>query len=82
MNEKITPDIEKLGSDGNEPYALDMAWKILDERVDQLRREDLVDDLRPFFTNQDYIESWLDNFQDFYRRAREASAENKAWGAG
>jgi predicted nucleotidyltransferase component of viral defense system len=70
LNEKVTPNEEKLKADGEKPYMLEEAWKILDERVSNLRKEDLVDDLRSFFLESVFVESWLDNFQDFYRRGR------------
>jgi len=70
LNGKVVPNDDKLRLDGEKSYTLEGAWKILDGRVKKLQKEDLVDDLRPFFTDQDYVESWLNNFQDFYRRGR------------
>lgn len=70
LNEKVTPNEEKLKMDGEKSYTLKDAWEILDERVNHLKKEDLVDDLRSFFVESEFVESWLDNFREFYRRGR------------
>lgn len=70
LNEKVAPNEEKLKIDGEKPYTLKEAWEILDERVKNLKKEDLIDDLRSFFVESVFLESWLDNFRDFYQRAR------------
>lgn len=67
LNEGVTPNEEKLKRDSEGGVGTEEAWKIIGEQVRKLKRRDLEVDLMPFFTDQIFINDWLDNFQDFYK---------------
>lgn len=67
LNEGVTPNEEKLRADSEVGISMDEAWKLIGEQVKKLKRRDLEVDLMPFFTDQIFINDWLDNFQDFYK---------------
>lgn len=68
LNEKVVPNEEKLLADNQGKVGVQQAWKIIGDRLKTLKRRDLEADLLPFFTDQVFINDWLDNFQEFYGR--------------
>lgn len=66
LNEGVVPNEKKLRADSEGKVGTKEAWKLIKERVKKLKRRDLEADLLPFFTDQVFINDWLDNFQDFY----------------
>lgn len=70
MQSKVEPNEDKLASDGERPYTAKEAWELIGKKIDKLKRKDLARDLYNFLPDKQFVESWLDNFQEFYRRGR------------
>lgn len=70
MNQGVVPNEEKLRADSEGQIGSKEAWKIIKARIAKLKRRDLEMDLVPFFTDQVFINDWLDNFHDFFARVR------------
>lgn len=68
LSQGVAPNEEKLRADSEGQIGAEEAWEIISQRVSQLQRRDLEVDLLPFFTDQVFINDWLDNFKDFYLR--------------
>jgi predicted nucleotidyltransferase component of viral defense system len=66
LSQGVVPNEEKLLADSEDKVGAKQAWKIIGDRLKKLKRRDLEPDLLPFFTDQIFINDWLDNFQEFY----------------
>lgn len=66
LSQGVVPNEDKLKADSEDGISAGEAWKIIGERVNKLKRRDLEVDLLPFFTDQTFINDWLDNFRDYY----------------
>jgi len=67
---EVQPNEEKLASDGDRSYTLKEAWELLEKKIGKLKKKDVARDLYNFLPDKQFVESWLNNFQDFYRRGR------------
>ncbi|HEY9077880.1 MAG TPA: nucleotidyl transferase AbiEii/AbiGii toxin family protein [Anaerolineaceae bacterium] len=67
MQQKIHPLEEKLARDGRQPYTVQSAMALLEERVLEMKRSDLAEDLLPLFEQRSFIEAWLEGFQENFR---------------
>jgi predicted nucleotidyltransferase component of viral defense system len=72
MNENVSPNEEKLRTDSEGKVGAKEAWELVFERLAKLKRRDLEMDLIPFFTDQVFINDWLDNFHDYFSRLRKS----------
>ncbi len=71
MQQKIQPMEEKLLKDGEVPYPLPIAMKLLSEKIASIKTSDLAVDLLPLFEQRSFIEAWLESFhQNFERYSR------------
>lgn len=68
LSQGVTPSEEKLRADSEGKIGVSEAWKIITKQVKTLKRRDLEVDLMPFFTDQIFINDWLDNFYEFFAR--------------
>lgn len=66
LQEGVKPNEAKLKADSDDGVRVAQSWKIIKERVKKLKRQDLEADLMPFFTDQIFINDWLDNFHEFF----------------
>lgn len=66
LQEGVKPNEAKLKADSDDGVRVAQSWKIIKERVKKLKRQDLEADLMPFFTDQVFINDWLDNFHEFF----------------
>jgi len=67
MQQRIQPLEEKLARDGRQPYTVQSALQLLSEKVVNIKRSDLAEDLLPLFEQRSFIEAWLDGFQENFR---------------
>ncbi|MBT3249429.1 MAG: nucleotidyl transferase AbiEii/AbiGii toxin family protein [Candidatus Pacebacteria bacterium] len=65
MKNKIQPSDEYLKDAG---YDSKTVFTQLDEKIKQIKSKDLLLDLQPFFKSTKYINSWCNNFHDFYQQ--------------
>lgn len=70
MNKGIIPNQEVL-TDRSKEYDIEKVFEILDEKVSGISSRDLILDLETFFTDNQYIKSWCENFHDMYKNLRE-----------
>jgi hypothetical protein len=68
LSQGVKPSEEKLRADSEDKIEVSDAWIIIREQISKLKRRDLEMDLIPFFTDQIFINDWVDNFQDYYKR--------------
>jgi len=71
MQQGIQPLDEKLIRDGNRPYTIQTAMQALQDKIATIRTADLAVDLLPMFESRVFIESWLDGFQENFKRYAE-----------
>ena len=71
LQQRILPLAEKLARDGRQTYTVESAMLALQEKVTGIKPRDLAIDLLPMFESRQYIEAWLDafneNFQTFVK---------------
>lgn len=67
LSQGVTPSEEKLRTDSDGKVGVSDAWKIIGAQIKKLKRRDLEVDLLPYFTDQVFVNDWLDNFKDFYK---------------
>jgi hypothetical protein len=68
MQKQIIPLGEKLSSDGKQPYTLNNAMTLLQEKVKKIKIEDLRTGLLPLFENRQFISAWCDSFHQNFSR--------------
>ena len=68
MQQKITPNREKLASDGQQPYTIQTAMSALQENVNQIQAKNLEEDILPLFEQRSYITAWLASFKENFAR--------------
>jgi predicted nucleotidyltransferase component of viral defense system len=68
LSQGVVPNEEKLRADSTDGVGVDEAWEIIRSQIKKLKRRDLEVDLVPFFTDQVFINEWLDNFPDYFER--------------
>lgn len=73
MNEGVVPNEEKLRADSEGKVGANEAWEAIFGRIEKLKRRDLEMDLNPFFTDQVFINDWLDNFHGYFARLRKSA---------
>ncbi len=64
MQQKIQPLEEKLAKDGRQPYTVQSAMQILNEKIAGLKTSDLAEDLLPLFEQRSFIQAWLEGFKE------------------
>lgn len=64
MQQRIEPLEEKLAKDGKQVYDKRIAFVLLKEKVSQITRRQLAQDLLSLFENRTFIDAWLDAFHD------------------
>lgn len=72
MQQRIQPLEKKLAKDGKESYSTQSGLEVLKEKIAQISRRDLAQDLLPLFENRAFIESWLDAFHENFERFSES----------
>lgn len=75
LNQGVVPNEEKLRSDSEGKVGTREAWEIINERIKKLKRRDLEVDLLPYFTDQIFINDWLDNFDEYFGRLQEEKSK-------
>lgn len=68
LSQEVVPNEEKLRADSKDGIGINEAWEIISKQIKQLKRRDLEVDLIPFFTDQIFINEWLNNFPDYFKR--------------
>ena len=71
MQQQIQPLEEKIKAESQGELSVKAAFEKLDEKVKKLNKKDLAADLVAFFDNRVFIDTWLDNFQEFFQRYAE-----------
>jgi predicted nucleotidyltransferase component of viral defense system len=69
MQQKIIPNKDRLLFE-DKTYTIKKVFKLLDEKVKNIRYKDLYTDLAPLFLKTDYIKTWCKNFHTFYEKYR------------
>ena len=67
MQQKIRPLEEKLAKDGRQSYTVQSAMALLGDKIADMKRSDLAEDLLPLFEQRSFIEAWLEGFKDNFR---------------
>jgi predicted nucleotidyltransferase component of viral defense system len=68
MQQRIQPLEEKLEQDGRQPYTTRSAILALQEKITQIKTQDLAVDLLPMFESRSFIEAWLETFHETFQR--------------
>lgn len=68
MNKGIVPNETVLASAGERPYTVNEAWEAMRKKVREMDKAELKIDLKSFIANGVYLDSWLDNFHDYFER--------------
>lgn len=68
MQKRIQPLETKLAQDGKQPYTTTGAMQALQEKITQIKIQDLAVDLLPMFESRAFIEAWLEAFHETFRR--------------
>lgn len=68
MQKGVKPSVEKLATDGKEKYTPESVVKLLTDKMTKISKRQLEIDLRPLFLEQHFLDSWLDNYQEFFNR--------------
>ena len=75
MQQRVQPLEEKLAQDGDQPYTTGSAMLALQEKISQIKKQDLAVDLLPMFEQRTFVEAWLEAFHETFLRL---AAEYKA----
>jgi predicted nucleotidyltransferase component of viral defense system len=67
MQQRIQPLEGKLKHDGKQPYDVKSAMLALEDKVEQIRPQDLSLDLLPLFEQRAFIEAWIDSFHENFQ---------------
>jgi predicted nucleotidyltransferase component of viral defense system len=68
IQQRIEPLEEKLAKDGKIKYDTRSAFEFLREKISQITRRQMAQDLLPLFENRTFIDDWLDAFHDNFER--------------
>jgi predicted nucleotidyltransferase component of viral defense system len=68
MQQHIEPLEEKLENDGAQSYDVTSAMLALQDKIGQIRAQDLSLDLLPLFEQRSFIEAWIDSFHENFNR--------------
>ncbi len=68
MSQQVWPLEEKLAKDGQNPYTVETAFSLIQDRVEGIRTSDLAYDLRPLFDRQSFIQGWIESFHENFLR--------------
>ena len=68
MQQRTIPLEDKLEKDGKQRYSTRSAFESLLEKIAQITRRELAQDLLPLFENRSFIETWLDAFHANFER--------------
>jgi predicted nucleotidyltransferase component of viral defense system len=68
MQQRVQPLNEKLARDSKQPYTTHSAMLALQEKIDQIKVQDLALDLLPMFEERAFIEAWLETFHETFHR--------------
>lgn len=68
MQQRVQPLEQKLAQDSNQPYTTRSAMLALQEKISQIKRQNLAADLLPMFEQRAFIEAWLDAFHETFHR--------------
>jgi len=68
MQQRIQPLEGKLEKDGIQPYDVRSAMLALQDKIEQIRPQDLSIDLLPLFEQRSFIEAWIDSFHENFNR--------------
>ena len=68
MQRRVMPNEIKLAKDGKKPYTIKSVMAALTKKIKTVRREDLLIDLMPLFSEKIFVEEWVKNFKDFFAR--------------
>lgn len=68
MQQRVEPLEEKLAKDGKQLYDTRSAIEFLKDKISQITRRQLAQDLLPLFENRTFIDTWLDAFHDNFER--------------
>jgi hypothetical protein len=63
------PNKQKL-LDYNKEYSIEKVFDLLDEQVKDITTPDLLEDLRYFFEDDNYIKTWCENFHKIYQSSK------------
>jgi predicted nucleotidyltransferase component of viral defense system len=67
MQQRVQPFEEKLARDGQQPYTVETAMLALQEKVARIKPRDLAVDLLPMFESRQYIQAWLEAFDENFQ---------------
>jgi len=67
MQQRIQPLDEKLAKDGDQHYTVQSAMELLGNKIADMKKSDLAEDLLPLFEERSYIEVWLEGFQENFQ---------------
>ena len=68
MQQNVQPLEEKLARDGGQSYTTRSALLALQEKIAQIKKQDLAVDLLPMFESRAFIDAWLDAFHETFQR--------------
>jgi len=68
MQQRIQPLEGKLEKDGIQPYDVRSAMLALQDKIEQIRPQDLSIDLLPLFEQRSFIEAWIESFHENFNR--------------
>ena len=68
MQKQVKPNEIKLAKDGKKSYTTRTAMLALAKKIKIVRQEDLLIDLRPLFAEPVFVEEWVKNFKDWFKR--------------
>jgi predicted nucleotidyltransferase component of viral defense system len=67
MQQRVQPLEGKLKNDGAQSYDVKSAMLALEDRIEQIRPQDLSLDLLPLFEQRAFIEAWIDSFHENFQ---------------
>jgi hypothetical protein len=68
MQQRVQPLEQKLTRDSRQPYSTRSAMLALQEKILQIKKQDLAVDLLPMFEERAFIEAWLEAFHETFQR--------------
>jgi len=68
MQKQVKPNEIKLAKDGKKPYTIKTARLALAKKIKSVRQEDLLIDLMPLFAEPVFVEEWVKNFKEWFKR--------------